>query len=294
MKFLGKLFGKRESGPGPGRTVEELAARVGIEAELLRAVNPAYHEFTVPKRSGGQRKISAPDPPLKSLQRLILRRVLGRLKAHPAAMGFERGRSIVTNACVHAGKAVVVKMDIKDFFTSTTEKQVTGYFAGIGWNREAAALLARICTHRGGLPQGAPTSPRLSNLINYRLDARLDALASNMGASYTRYADDMTFSFSKDERKAVHELIGLAGYIVNEQGYALHVLKKLQIRRQYEQQRVTGLVVNAGAALPRVTRRRLRAIEHQLKLGKPATLTPKQLEGWHALRQMIVQQGGRR
>src|SRR5262249_44280484 len=155
------------------------------------------------------------DDGLKTIQRRILRRLLGRLRCHPAATGFERGRSIVTNARAHVGKAVVVQMDLKDFFTSTTTRRVRKYFRKTGWNREAADLLIRLCTHQGGLPQGAPTSPRLSNLVNYRLDARLARLAGRrrlydprtgqrigsreIGAKYTRYADDLTFSFQSDD-----------------------------------------------------------------------------------------------
>jgi RNA-directed DNA polymerase len=293
MKFLANLFSRGGANEG-GRTVEELAARLGVDPARLRAIKPGYHEFTIPKRSGGTRKLSAPDPELKALQRLILHRLLRRLKAHPAAMGFERGRSIVTNACVHAGRPVIVKMDIKDFFTATSEKKVQAYFAAIGWNKEAAKLLAGLCCHRGCLPQGAPTSPRLSNLINRKLDTRLEALASKMGASYTRYADDLTFSFARDERKPIHELIGLTRVILEEHGYELHLHKKLQIRRQYEQQRVTGLVVNAGVALPRKVRRWLRAVEHRASKGGQPTLTSEQLQGWRALRSMIAQQGGRK
>src|SRR6185295_19177959 len=122
---------------------------------------------------------------LKRVQRLILRRLLRRLRSHTAAHGFERGRSIVTAALPHARRAVVLRMDVHDFFLSTKSEKVSSYFRRVGWNAEAATLLTKLCTHRGGLPQGAPTSPRLSNLLNFRLDARLSALARAHGASYT-------------------------------------------------------------------------------------------------------------
>ncbi len=284
------VFGRPGPEPDRGAGVDELARRLGMTVEALQATPVVYREFPIPKRSGGTRRIAAPETALKDLQRRILRRLLARLRAHPAATGFERFHSIATNALCHAGQAVVLRLDVRDFFPSTREARVRNYFRLIGWNRDASGLLTRLCTHRGGLPQGAPTSPRLSNLVNVLLDARLEALAKSLGASYTRYADDMTFSFPKDERTPVHVLIRAAKAILEDEGYALHQDRKLQIMRRHERQRVTGLVVNAGVRLPRETRRRLRAVEHHLKAGKPATLTPAQLAGWKALRLMIERQ----
>jgi RNA-directed DNA polymerase len=182
-------------------------------------------------------------------------------------------------------------MDLKSFFESTSAERVTRYFQTIGWDGEASQLLVRLCTHDRGLPQGAPTSPRLSNLVNFRLDARLSRLAQKYDAVYTRYADDLTFSFAADEPKAVHAVIRATKKIVGEIGYTLHQRKKLHVRRRHDRQVVTGLVVNQCVALPRATRRWLRAVEHRLSLGREATLTPAQLAGWKALQAMIAKQG---
>ncbi len=283
-KLLGRFFGDK------GLDLDELARRLGLAADDLRKTRPEYHEFTVPKRAGGVRQISAPSSPLKTVQRRILKRLLSRLRAHPAAMGFERGRSIVTNALPHAGKAVVLRMDLKDFFGSTSERRVRDYLRRIGWNREAADFLAGICTHKGGLPQGAPTSPRLSNLVNHGLDARLSGLARRFGAAYTRYADDITFSFATDDPQTVRSVIRATKKIVGEAGYTLHQKRKLHVRRAHQRQIVTGLVVNHSANLPRRTRRLLRAIEHHQATGRDATLTPAQLEGWRCLQEMVRRQ----
>jgi hypothetical protein len=172
--------------PGRGHGAAELARRLGLSEVELRAVEPVYRPFTIPKRSGGTRQLLAPDDRLKAVQRRILRRLLRRLRCHPAAAGFERGRSVVTNALPHVGKPVVVRLDLKDFFPSTRASRVRRYFRKIGWDREATWLLVRLCTHQGGLPQGAPTSPRLSNLVNHRLDARLAALAAYTGPPHYR------------------------------------------------------------------------------------------------------------
>jgi retron-type reverse transcriptase len=277
---------------GSGHTLDELARRLGMASAELANVHPSYRIFTIPKRSGGQRQLASPNDALKALQRRILRRLLARLKCHPAATGFQRGQSIVSNARCHTGKAVVVRLDVKDFFPTTTSRRIHRYFRRIGWNRPAADLLTRLCTHKSGLPQGAPTSPRLSNLVNYRLDCRLAGLARKLGLGYTRYADDITLSFPKDDGRLIRRLIRLVRRIVAAEGYRLHRHKKLHIRRCHQQQCVTGLVVNDGVRLPRKTRRWLRAVGHHLRTNCPATLSPEQLAGWQALQHMIATQGG--
>jgi retron-type reverse transcriptase len=290
MGFFKSLFGAID--PGGRLGLDELARRLGHPPDALRAFTPAYREFVIPKRSGGARRISAPDDPTRDLQRRILRRLLARLKAHPAAMGFERGRSIVTNALPHAGKAVVIRMDVKDFFPSTTADRVGAYFRKTGWNADAADVLTRLCTHRKGLPQGAPTSPRLSNLVNFGLDARLDGLAKSLEAVYTRYADDLTFSFEEDRPELNRALIRIAKLILADVGYTLHTRPKLRLMRRHERQLVTGLVVNAKVQLPRMRRRWLRAVEHRAARGKPLTLSLPTLGGWVALQDMIETQRG--
>lgn len=276
---------------GAGHDLAELARRLGIDAELLRRTEPRYREFTIPKRSGGTRRILAPEDTLRDLQRLLLSRVLARLRAHPSATGFERGQSIVTNALHHAGRDIVLRTDIRDFFESTTAKRVEAWFRKIGWNREASAVLTRLCTHKGRLPQGAPTSPRLSNLVNWPLDAALSTAARRHNIAYTRYADDITFSAAAAEREALMKLLGFARHVAGELGYTLHGGKKTRLRRRHERQLVTGLVVNAHPPrLPREIRRRLRAAEHQFRSRGSAALSENQLAGWRSLQSMIERQ----
>ena len=119
MSLWARITGKA------GHDIDELARRLGVDGDQLRTVRPQYAEFTIPKRSGGTRRILAPSPELKTLQRQILRRLLDRLRVHSAATGFQKGHSIVTNAVFHAGRAVVVHMDIRDFFAATRAKRVT-------------------------------------------------------------------------------------------------------------------------------------------------------------------------
>ena len=311
--FLKRLVGGRETLPPPdqGHDVEELAGRLQMSVDKLHRVEVSYGAFTVRKRRGGTRTIHAPNRPLKNFQRRLLRRVLSRLAVHPAATGFQRGQSIVTHAMLHAMRPVVLKLDIRDFFPSTSAGRINAYFRRIGWNQEAADLLVKWCTHDGGLPQGAPTSPRLSNLVNFRMDARVSGLArqgctlytnpktlDTVGPPgettifYTRYADDITLSFDDDVHGAVNSMIYAVKRIVSDEGYLLHTKKKLRIMRAHDRQMVTGLVVNAGVNLPRETRRWLRAVEHHLATGRTSTLTEAQLQGWRALQSMIGRQTG--
>jgi RNA-directed DNA polymerase len=284
------LFKGEGARAGGGLGVDELARRLGVGEAELRALVPRYRPFTIKKRSGAQRVIDEPEADLKRVQRLILRRLLARLRSHPAAHGFERGRSIVTAALPHARRAVVLRMDVHDFFLSTKAERVEAYFRRVGWGAEAAGLLTRLCTSRGGLPQGAPTSPRLSNLVNFRLDARLAALARAHGAGYTRYADDMTFSFSSDEHETLVSVIKTTKKVLRDEGYRLHTDRKLRVLRPHMRQTVAGLVVNERVRLPRATRRWLRAVEHRASDGRETTLTPEQLQGWRALRHMVEEQ----
>ncbi len=309
--FLRSLFSREprpEPLPPPRFGVADVARRLGVDLGELSRVEIAYTVFQIPKRTGGLRSIHAPIRPLKTIQRRILHRLLRRLRAHPNATGFERGHSIVTNALPHAGKDVVIRLDLVDFFASTSAERVNRYFRFIGYDPAAADLLTRLCTHNGCLPQGAPTSPRLSNLVNYRLDARLVALADRRGLSYTRYADDITLSGSEvgtrptarmnpktlesfaREFSRLNDVVRAAKRIIEDEGYRLHMHRKLRVYRRRHRQLVTGLVVNDRPNLPRATRRRLRAIEHHLKNGRPATLTPEQLAGWKAMRSMIATQ----
>lgn len=288
FEFLKKLFSGAGGLPEPGRLdVRELSRRLAVSEVQLRGVPISYRTFSIRKRTGGERVIAVPGDALKAMQKRILRRLLGRLRAHPCATGFERGHSIVSNAMPHVGQDVVIKLDIKDFFTSTTARRIEAYFRRIGWDADAAKLLTTLCTREGSLPQGGCTSPRLSNLVNWRLDARLFALAQQQGMAYSRYADDLTFSGVASGKREVNGVIHTARWIADEDGYKLHTDKKLRIARKHDRQVVTGLVVNQKVDLPRSTRRRLRAIEHHLKQGKPATLTPQQMAGWHALQSMI-------
>lgn len=269
--------------------LDALAGCLSISSRGLLAVSRRYTRTTIPKRSGRERVLHVPNPELKRLQSLILKRLLERLPSHPHATGFRRGRSIVTNARFHAGSAIIVNIDIRDFFPATRARRVHRCFAQLGWGEEAAKLLTQLCVHENGLPQGAPTSPCLSNLVNYRLDCRLFGLAARHGAVYSRYADDITFSLKTKNRVAAYDLVKASARILIKYGYELQETKTRIVGRN-RRQMVTGLVVNERPRLPREKRRLLRAAEHRLRVGKQATLTIEQMDGWRSLIQMVDSQ----
>lgn len=281
MGLLGRLFGAKH-------TRAELAALLKEREQALEALPVRYQVFRIPKRGGGERTLHAPEKALKRLQRSLLRTVLAKPSPHPSATGFRPGMSIVEHGRRHAGKAVVVKLDLADFFPSVKAGRVDAFFKARGWDAGARVWLLRWTTWEDSLPQGAPTSPALSNLVNLRLDHRLDALARHFGGTYSRYADDLTFSFDKAD-VPLDALVHTARDILTEEGYRIQERKRIRVLRAHRRQRVLGLVVNnPKPALPRETRRWLRAVRHRIKTGKQATLTPEQLRGWEAFSAMVA------
>lgn len=155
-----------------------------------------YVEFLIPKKSGGYRKISSPSTALKIIQRKLSQVLYSVYTPKAPVHGFTPSRSIVTNAEQHVRKRFVFNIDISDFFGSIHFGRVRGVFMKEPYNRpsEVATVLAQICCFSNKLPQGAPTSPVVSNMVCARLDSQLRLLAKERHCSYTRYADDITFS----------------------------------------------------------------------------------------------------
>ena len=160
-----------------------------------------YRDFVIRKRSGRERLIEAPADSVDILQTKLLRILELVYKPRPAAQGFVQGRSIVSNALRHVGKSYVLNIDLKDFFPSIHFGRVRGLFMAqpYGVGAPASRFLAQLCCSQGKLPQGAPTSPIVSNMICSKLDGDLQKLAKKYRCTYTRYADDITFSTTAKE-----------------------------------------------------------------------------------------------
>jgi RNA-directed DNA polymerase len=249
--------------------LEWFADLKGLGAKLSRPKLEHYSYRILPKRSGGIRLMESPEPRLKQLQRRILEEILDRIPAHEAVHGFVKGRSIVTNARAHVARRVVLRLDLANFFPAFPAARVATLFRTLGYPETVAARLAGICTSvaprhvwKGApfdarelyavphLPQGAPTSPALANLMTYRLDCRLSGLAKASGAAYTRYADDLTFSGDETFARSVQRFATHAAAIALEEGFTVNH-RKTRIMRQGVRQQVAGVVVNRKTGIRR-------------------------------------------
>jgi len=268
-----------------------------------------YVAFEIPKASGGTRTIHAPRPALKAVQRKILDAIVARIPTHDACHGFTKGRSIVTNATPHVGAKLVLRVDLQDFFPTIHYRRVEGLFREYGYGPAVAQMLAGLTTHRsrladgtagwpGALPQGAPTSPGIANVLCRRLDTRLTALAKRAGAKYTRYADDLSFSFAAEPKVSLGRFLWWVDQICQSEGFNENARKR-RVYRRHTQQRVTGVVVNDKTTVPRAARQRFRALLHHCKKEGLAAMVAKQpglrgeLAGFAAYVQMVQPELGK-
>lgn len=240
-----------------------------------------YHWWKIQKSSGGERTICCPHSKLANAQRWILNNILGKVPLHDAAHGFVPSRSTLTGAKPHIGSRVLVNVDLKDFFPTIDFARVAGLFRGLGYSPAVATILALLTTEsprmrlRSGkttlyvavgnrsLPQGACTSPAISNLISRRMDKRLFGIANSIGWRYTRYADDLSFSCSDREDKVAY-LLARVRHVTSEEGFQIKE-SKTRVLRKNSQQSVTGIIVNDKASIDRKTIRKLRSILHRAK-----------------------------
>lgn len=265
----------------PILTAQDAARALGVPLGklthvLYRAPEASrYKAFEIPKRTGGMRPILAPVGLTRELQEKLAPVLQQRYSAHPAAQGFIKERSILSNARVHVGQRLVLNIDLEDFFPTIHFGRVRGLFMAEPFRLgpAAAALFAQICTYRNGLPQGAPTSPALSNFIAGDLDRRLSRIARESNVRYTRYADDITFSSNQQtlpqtllvtrhgDGAGGLELAEPLARAITAAGFAINQ-KKVRLQTRHQRQSVTGLHVNAKANVSRTRIRGLRAMLH--------------------------------
>lgn len=243
---------------------EGLAAALGVSPRIISQIvskpHRHYRSFTIKKRSGGDRVIESPRVFLKVIQWYLADFVLSNIPIHHCCHAFLIGRSIVTNAQPHIGKSYVASIDIENFFGSITQDGVFRLLKARGFKQAESWLLARLCCKDGVLPQGAPTSPVLSNAFLFGFDDQMAVFCGQNGLDYSRYADDVTFSGSS--REAVLSAVEVARDILQRQyGLSLNA-DKTRISTRYSQQRIAGVVVNSKALPPRIERRKVRAMIH--------------------------------
>lgn len=252
-------------------SLSDLSLQTGMPARqlwlLLFRNRDCYRIFRVRKKTCGYRVLADPSSALKHVQRWVLKRILARLKTEQWSYGFERDSSIVKNAGQHIGASAVLSLDIENFFPSIRIDRVTSVFRQAGYPPNAASMLGRLCTCDGRLPQGAPSSPKLANLVCRRMDRRLAMLAKGEGLVYTRYADDMAFSGAS--ARALARIRPLVTHIVHDSGFKLNG-RKTRLAGPARALKVTGLILASGSAgIGRQTLRQHRARLHHLHTGKP-------------------------
>lgn len=278
--------------------VRILAAFLGIEYKELtyvlysRRVENLYQSFEIPKKNGEMRCISAPQEPLKHVQRLLAKRLMAvqeanYLKSNAIVHGFTPKRGIITNGKSHRNKRFVLNIDLEDFFDSFHFGRVKGYFQKNQFfmlPEEVAACIANIACYNGKLPQGAPSSPVITNLICAILDRRLAAIAKKFRLTYTRYADDLTFSTnSKVFLEKKDELLSEIYAVIEKSGFKVNHYKT-RISYRDSRQEVTGLVVNNKISVKREYYKKTRSMLDHLYRGIPVEhngveLTQQQIEG---------------
>jgi hypothetical protein len=271
-----------------------LADSRGLNAHVAPGALHHYVFHWHPKRRGGYRLVEAPKPRLKALQQRVLHEILDHVPAHVAAHGFVRGRSALTCARAHAGRAVLLRLDLEEFFPSLGAARIFGIFRGLGYPETVARALTGLCTletpssvldkvprpsfaeqydaaaiaarsrarrrlRARHLPQGAPTSPALANLAAFRLDARLAGAASSVGATYTRYADDLAFSGDAEFARRARRFETLVAAIAIEEGFLVNHHKTRAMGRS-QAQHFLGLVTNERPNVPRAERERIEAV----------------------------------
>lgn len=259
--------------------------------------------------SGAVRVLEAPKPRLKAMQRLLLDRLAARIPPHDAATGFRPGGSVHAHALPHAGRPVVVRLDLESFFASVTVSRVYGIWRSAGYAEPVAHALAGLVTTvlpyaqwRGvpqpadpglldahwrlgrrlaapHLPQGAPTSPAMANLAAFALDVRLTALARSWGGRYTRYADDLAFSGDRGWGSGTSRLLDAVEVVVRDEGFRLNQ-RKTGVMPRAGRQVLGGLVVNDRPRVPRAEVDLLRAILHNCRRHGAASQNRADLPAW--------------
>lgn len=236
---------------------EHFSLLVGYKYKfLLKASNsPAsfYRTFSIPKKSGGERIINEPLPSLKEVQHWMLEEILNKHPVSRYAKAYVQKRSIRDNARFHVNQKLVLTIDIKNFFPSLQFKKVLGVFLQIGYSLPVATILSKLCCLNGELPQGAPTSPALSNILMIKVDKRISNFSRKKGIRFTRYADDMTFSGDFEPGMVVK----FVREVLKEENLRINY-KKIRTRHPGQRQEVTGVVVNEKIQAPKDLRKKLR------------------------------------
>src|SRR5690554_2100371 len=218
--------------------------------KIVKYPNSNYNVFNMKKKSGGTRIISVPKENLDKIQQVIYEQILSKVKIHSSAFGFVKGKSILDNAKFHMDSEKVLSIDLKNFYPSIKKARLYYLFMNLcGYSKEVSDTLVRLVSVKKGIPQGARTSPSISNIVTYRLDTILCEFSKKHNIKYTRYADDLTFSGKKEDLK--DDFYYKVKWIVEKQGFEINS-KKTYFSKVKTGAMITGLrVYNDRVIVPR-------------------------------------------
>ncbi|MBQ7993528.1 MAG: RNA-directed DNA polymerase [Solobacterium sp.] len=254
----------------------DLEVSVKTLYSLSNSISRHYHTVQLPKKDGGVRTLRVPDPLLKHVQRRIAEVLLAQTEISPYATAYHYGASIKKNAAVHTGNEKVLRLDIRQFFDHILFSQVKQkVFPAERYSEPIRVLLTILCFDEETLPQGAPTSPWISNIILKDFDDAVSAYCRSKGIHYSRYCDDMTFSGELDEK----ELTEFVSEQLKKEGFFLN-RKKNRLMKASQRQYTCGLIVNEKVSVPSDTRRKIRQEMYMIqKYGLSSHLEAVHFEG---------------
>lgn len=264
MRLAGQDFWKYCTTEEIGRTLRTFDLLKGLDVPeeaylpclytVSNQIETHYHPVVISKKSGGRRKLLVPDALLRTIQRNLLHHVLEEFQISEFACAYKKGTSIVDNARPHVGAKLVLKLDIQDFFDQITWILVyQNAFPGTHFPPAIRKMLTEFCCVRDRLPQGAPTSPTVSNLVMRPFDVHMGEWCREREIRYTRYCDDLTFSGAFAPEEVIRKVRGF----LQVYGFELN-RKKTRVLSRGNAQSVTGIVVNEKAQVSRAYRRKLR------------------------------------
>ncbi len=244
--------------------IEDSYDNASIMHNIMFSSKSFYREFKIPKRKGGFRTITSPYPTLHALQKKICHSLLNCLPIHPRVFAYVEGRSAIEHARYHCSCDELLTLDIKDFFPSISRQQVFSVFNSLDFSTTDSNYLSYLCTLNDSLPQGACTSPSLSNAVFYQIDCRLEKLALSFGVKYSRYADDLAFSGDLVPKK----IINIIKSILLEYGFILNE-SKTKLKLKGSRKILTGVSISQGVMkAPKKYKRELRAQIFELEKNK--------------------------
>jgi len=272
-----------ENGVPPIFDLNHLALLTGIRKNILHSMifstNSFYRTFEIKKKRGGMRSISSPYPSLLQIQRWIYQNILRTIPISKYCHGFVDKRSIISHARIHKSSEKLVKLDIKDFFPSIEIERIYPVFKNLNYSHKVSWFLARICCLDEKLPQGAPTSPILSNIILRPADNRIFGYCKKRKIKFTRYADDICLSGTSVD----HNCLAVVRRIIRESGFEINE-KKTQILSSGQKKIVTGIDISSGQLKPtKAYRRKLKQDVYYINKYGIDSVALRQKENPHLL-----------